>query len=119
MNTRSNMPTISNATLQQNIDNLTTLVKDSVAEIKARNASTRTELTAKIDDLAAKFDVINFKFGKLDKRIERAENKIGEIDATVDNSNDKHAADLQALTEHVQNIEDKVGPLENLPDMVE
>ena len=121
MNTRSgnNMSTISNATLQQNIDNLTTLVKDSVAEIKAGNDSTRTELTAKIDDLAGKFDVINFKLGKLDERVERSENKIGEIDAKVDNSNDKHAADLQALTERVKKIEDKVGPLENLPDMVD
>ena len=53
------MPNVSNATLQQNIDNLSALVRSSVAEIKAANESTKAELTEKIDDLSAKFDTID------------------------------------------------------------
>ena len=54
---------ISNASLQQNLKNLTTFIKESVVELKNDNTSTKTELTEKIDGLSAKFDQINYKLG--------------------------------------------------------
>ena len=120
------MPTITNATLQQNIESLTALlkdsvteIKDSVTEIKLANASTKAELTEKIEDLSSKFDAINQRFGRQDERIERAETLIGEIDGKVENLKVAHARELQILSDRIKNIEEKVGPLENIPETVQ
>ena len=109
------MPAVTNATLQQNIESLTTLVRDSVLELKTANASTKAE----IENLSAKFEEIKQRLGKQDNRIEIAETLIGEIDAKVENSIVTHAQVFQVHSDRVKNIEEKMGPLENIPNVVE
>ena len=113
------MPTISNAQLQANIEDLKSLILTSVEEIKFANSETKADLTVKINQLSEKFDGVNHKLAKQEERQEKTENLVGELGAKLNNTNDRLKVELKTITDRILKIEDKVGPLENLPKMVQ
>ena len=111
------MPT--NAELNVKLDDLTTLIKDSVKTLTNANKATKDELSAKLDDLSAKVDDFDAKLTAHDVRIERTENQIGELEAKVDNSNDSHKMALQTLSDRVSKMDEKLAPFENLTQILQ
>ena len=110
---------MTNVQLSQQVEGLSTLIKDSVAELKKITQETKAELTGKIDDLTAKVNDVNVTLRNHDRRIDDAVISIGELEAKVENSKDSLKAELKTLTDRVKKVEDKVGPLENLPNIVQ
>ena len=113
------MSKMTNVQLSQQVEGLTTLIKDSVAELKKINQETKAELTGKIDELTAKVDEVNATLRNHDRRIDDAINSIVELQAKVDNANDFFKVELKTITDRVKKVEDKVGPLENLPNIIQ
>ena len=111
------MPT--NAELNVKLDDLTTLIKNSVVTLTNANKETSEELSAKLDDLSAKVDDFDAKLTAHDVRIERTENQIGELEAKLDNSNDSHKMALQTLSDRVSKLDEKLAPFENLTQILQ
>ena len=100
------MAKVTNNQLQQNIESLTLLLKESVQDIKKTNEEALAKLSGRMDELSLKIDGIDSTLRTHAEQIDRAEVKITEIEAKLDDSNDIHKNELQTLSDRVRTVEE-------------
>ena len=103
---------VTNAQIQQNIENLTTLLSKSVDDLKSSQSKMNDEMTKKMDDISGKLDVMNKRLDEQDERIQNMGEQIGELEAKVDNSH-------ETLANRLKKLEEKVEPLVNIPQNIQ
>ena len=99
------MPT--NAELEKQILNLSTLLKDGIADIKKTVQDNKDELSAKIDVLVDKVNVVETTLERHDERMQGTENEIGELRATLNNHIDQNKVAMEAYEKRLKEMKEQ------------
>ena len=113
------MPNVSNAQLQQQLENLATRLEEGLKGIESTTVTTKTEIAEKINEVNHRLDKYDEKFDRLERNIQNNENRIGEIAAQVENGDLITNQKLISLTQRLETMEEKLAKIDDISSKVD
>ena len=113
------MAKVSNAQLQQQLENLATRFEEAMKVLTSKTDSVKSEIAEKIDGINTRLDKYDEKFDKLERNIQHNENRIGEMAAQVENGDLIANQKFISLTQRIESLEEKMAKLDDISSKVE
>ena len=109
---------VSNAQLQQQLESLTTRLEDSMLRLSDTMVKSKSELSEKMDVVTNRMDNFERRIEKIERSILDSDNRVGEMQARIENSDMIVSQKITTLTNRVKELEEKVAKFEELPKVV-
>lgn len=103
-----NFNMVTNSELKQQLDAFSARIEKSIAD-------NHVETGKKIDGLTARLDAFDARIKELEGKSQENEERIDEIGAQLDNSDEKSSEKFIELTKRIEELEEKMKKLEDVP----